>query len=261
MATAEIVPPYIDHPNEGFMSMSVEYSSMAAPGLSISQRSDISQPILRILEKSIKETRAIDLEALCIVAGSKVWAIKVDVHILDDCGSVLDACSLAAMGSLLHLRKPDVTITGDNVTVHSFKERIPVPLSIHHIPLATSLVFVPAVNIQDTSKNDELADEDNDDEDVGIANMANNDYNYRKSTSQHRKQLCTLNTIRLIDPTEREEQVAVGKLIIVSNSHKEVCGVYKSGAPGLIPKDLTSTIDAVLNINAELCSLLQKRMP
>jgi len=49
-------------------------------------------------------------------------------------------------------------------------------------------------------------------------------------------------------------------LIIVSNSQKDICGIYKSGAPGLLPKDLTAKVDSVLNLDVELCAVLQKQI-
>jgi hypothetical protein len=39
----------------------------------------------------LKECRAVDCESLCIVAGEKVWAVRVDVHVLDHCGNLFDA--------------------------------------------------------------------------------------------------------------------------------------------------------------------------
>ena len=47
-----------------------------------------------------------DTEALCIVAGEKVWQLRVDVHILDHGGNVIDAAALAAIAALQHFRRP-----------------------------------------------------------------------------------------------------------------------------------------------------------
>lgn len=47
----------------------------------------------RVVERGLRESRAIDTEALCIVAGEKVWSIRVDIHILDHGGNLTDACS------------------------------------------------------------------------------------------------------------------------------------------------------------------------
>lgn len=36
-----------------------------------------------------RESRAVDMESLCIVAGKYVWSVRVDLHILDNGGYVL----------------------------------------------------------------------------------------------------------------------------------------------------------------------------
>jgi exosome complex component RRP42 len=54
----------------------------------------------------VRESKAVDLEALCIVPGKQVWIIFIDVHILDDCGNILDAASLGAIAALLSTKVP-----------------------------------------------------------------------------------------------------------------------------------------------------------
>ena len=38
---------------------------------------------------SFRESRAVDMESLCVVAGKHVWSVRVDLHILDNGGYVL----------------------------------------------------------------------------------------------------------------------------------------------------------------------------
>lgn len=40
----------------------------------------------RLLDRSIKESDAIDTESLCIISGEKVWLICCDVRVLDYSG-------------------------------------------------------------------------------------------------------------------------------------------------------------------------------
>lgn len=71
----------------------------------------------RLIERSLKESRAIDTEALCIRAGEQVWAVNIDMHVLDHGGNLIDALSIATVAALLHFRRPDVTITGESIVV------------------------------------------------------------------------------------------------------------------------------------------------
>ncbi|KAJ2077357.1 3'-5'-exoribonuclease [Coemansia sp. RSA 988] len=88
-----------------------------------------------MLERVIRQSHAIDTEALCIIAGEKVWGVRIDIHFLDHGGNLVDAASIPAIAALKHLRRPDVTIDGEMAVIHDIKERNPVPLSIHHTPI------------------------------------------------------------------------------------------------------------------------------
>lgn len=72
----------------------------------------------------------------------QVWSLRVDSHILDNNGNLADAVSLSALAALLAFRRPEVTLEpgaegeGQQVVVHSVDVREPLPLSIHHTPLA-----------------------------------------------------------------------------------------------------------------------------
>eukprot|EP00158_Paraphelidium_tribonemae_P001469 Partr_v1_DN24430_c1_g1_i1_m66589 putative Exosome complex len=98
------------------------------------------------LENTLRKSRAVDTEGLCILAGKLIWSLTVTVSILADDGNLMDAVSIAAVASLLHFRRPDVTVVGggDQVTIHSLEERHPVPLSIHHVPLCVTFAFYGA---------------------------------------------------------------------------------------------------------------------
>jgi exosome complex RNA-binding protein Rrp42 (RNase PH superfamily) len=39
-----------------------------------------------------------------------VWSLRVDVHVLDSCGNLVDVCCLAALAALLGFRKPQVEV-------------------------------------------------------------------------------------------------------------------------------------------------------
>ena len=95
----------------------------------------------RILEKAIRRSNAIDTESLCIVSGSKCWSVRADVHILDCDGGLVDASCIALISALQHFRRPDVSVEGEKITIHTLAERVPIPLSIMHHPLCISFSF------------------------------------------------------------------------------------------------------------------------
>jgi exosome complex component RRP45 len=140
----EITEPYPERPTEGFLQFNTELSPMA--GLSYTKQrggqSETSIEISRVVERALRGSRAIDTEALCIVSGEKVWSLRVDMHVLDDNGNVLDCAHLAAISALLHFRRPEVSVgEGGRVVIHTVQDREPVPLSIHHIPVCVTFAF------------------------------------------------------------------------------------------------------------------------
>ncbi|MGH0143671.1 UNVERIFIED_CONTAM: hypothetical protein FKN15_029767 [Acipenser sinensis] len=115
------------------------------------------------------------------IAEKKVWQIRVDLHLLNHDGNIMDAASIAAITALCHFRRPDVSIQGEDVTVYTPEERDPVPLSIHHMPICVSFSFFQQ------------------------------------------------GTYLLVDPSEREERVMDGLLVIAMNKHREICTIQSSG--------------------------------
>jgi exosome complex component RRP45 len=95
----------------------------------------------RILEKAIRRSSALDTESLCIIAGSKCFSLRADVHVLDHDGNLIDATCIALVAALQHFRRPDVEIEGENVTVFTSREREPVPLSMLHHPFCVTFSY------------------------------------------------------------------------------------------------------------------------
>lgn len=56
---------------------------------------------------------------VCVRLCFQVWQIRVDVHMLNHDGNLMDAISIAAITALCHFRRPDVAVQGDDVTVVS----------------------------------------------------------------------------------------------------------------------------------------------
>ncbi|EDK37633.2 hypothetical protein PGUG_01731 [Meyerozyma guilliermondii ATCC 6260] len=202
--SAEIAKPYDDRPFEGIFTINTEISPMASPQFENGKNSDDEVLVSRIVEKAIRRSNALDLESLCIVAGSKVWAVRADVNFLDFDGGLIDACALGVMVALQHFRKPDVSIDGESIVVHSMDERQPVALSILHVPLCVSFSFFNPSDIEETVKGD-ASDE-----------------------------------IAVMDATHEEELVRDGSLVVTLNKNREILQVSKSGG---LPIDAVVLMD------------------
>ncbi|KAJ8986092.1 hypothetical protein NQ317_003387 [Molorchus minor] len=133
--SCEIQQPKSSRPSEGILNINIELNPIAAPHFEAGRQSDLSVQLNRLLEKCLKDSKAVDLESLCIKMNEKVWALRLDINVLNHEGNILDCASIAALAALAHFRRPDVTSDGEEFIIHSYKQRDPIPLVIQHYPV------------------------------------------------------------------------------------------------------------------------------
>jgi len=164
---------------------------MASPAYSSSQPTSEEILLSRLLEKTLRRSSALDVESLCLLAGSSVWSIRADVHVLSSDGNLVDCACVSVIAALVHFRKPDTEVTGGKVTVYTTSERDPVPLSILHWPFCVTFNFYGGTK--------RLGDEES-----GQVKV-------------------------LLDVTRLEEQLRDGACTIGMNRHAEICQIAKLG--------------------------------
>lgn len=208
----ELVTPKESRPSEGLLFTNVELSPMASPSFEPNRQSDLLVTLNRQLERCLRTSKCFDLESLCIISGEKVWRINVDVHVLNHDGNIMDAVSIAAITALSHFRRPEVSIQGRDVTVHTIEERDPIPLNIYHMPISISFAFF--------------------------------------------KQ----GSFLLVDPSDREERVMEGLLVIAMNKHREICSIQSSGGIMLL-KDQVLRCSKIASVKVtEITELIHKAL-
>lgn len=136
--SCEVVAPRATRPNEGTLFINVELGPMAAPHFEAGRMSEVGVQLNRILERAIKDSGCVDLESLCLVADEKVWQLRVDINVLNHEGNVIDCASIAALTALAHFKRPDVSLNGEEVVIHTIYERDPIPIGINHFPICVS---------------------------------------------------------------------------------------------------------------------------
>ncbi|CAK8530896.1 unnamed protein product [Lathyrus sativus] len=148
--SGQLVQPYRDRPNEGTLSVFTEFSPMADPSFEPGRPGESAVELGRIIDRGLRESRAIDTESLCILSAKLVWAIRIDIHILDNAGNLVDAANIAALASLMTFRRPECSLGGEDgqqVVVHPPEVREPLPLIIHHLPIAVTFGFFSNENL------------------------------------------------------------------------------------------------------------------
>ena len=139
--SAEVVQPFADRPFDGIFTITTELGPMASPAFEVGRQTEQEILLARLIEKAIRRSGAIDTESLCIVAGQKCWQVRADVHFINHDGGLVDASCIAVIAALQHFRRPDVSVDGEMVTIHTMEERVPVALSILHVPICVTFSF------------------------------------------------------------------------------------------------------------------------
>ena len=92
--------PYPDTPEEGGIMINAELTPMSSsqyePGPPRMKAIEIS----RVVDRTIREAKAIDFKKLCVKKNELAWFVSVDVVSINDAGNIFDAASLAVLAAL-----------------------------------------------------------------------------------------------------------------------------------------------------------------
>jgi exosome complex component RRP45 len=244
-----ITEPYAERPTEGFLTFQIELhaslfdrNNKAYPAALQSRNApteqsrenlqEMSIEWSRVIERSLRGSRAIDTEALCLVAGEKVWSLKVVLNVIDMDGNVLDCAHIAAITALLHFKRPEVTIEGQNIIIHSITEREPVPLSVHHIPICVTFAFF---------ERDRLI-------------------TFEKKSKEDRNKALQADELVCVDPCLREELMVDGTMTIAVNGHGELCAIQKGGGLALKTSQILKCAQIAFVKAQEITPLIKKAL-
>ncbi|KAK9465506.1 ribosomal protein S5 domain 2-type protein [Lipomyces arxii] len=243
--SAEITEPYPDRPSDGVFIIATEISPMAAPTFETGRKSEEEAVISRIIEMSVRRSGALDTESLCIITGEKCWAVRADVHFLDHDGGLVDAACIAVSAGLLHYRRPDISIEGigiqRKVIVHPLSERVPVQLSVLHVPICVTFSFFDmrktnsTLSLWDNRESEKLseASQDQGDDDDTV-------------------------TAVLVDATMQEELLRHGYMNVTANTNREICQIQKGGELAVDVGTLLSCAEAAIGVAERITKLINR---
>ncbi len=137
----QVENPYNDTPTRGNFMTSAELNPMASPYFEPGPPRIEAIELARVTDRSLRESGIIDMEALCIEPGQKVWAVFVDLHILDYDGNLFDACSIAALAAVLSAQLPAVCPKTGYVAYEDGKPR-PLPLKLENATFSTTFAKI-----------------------------------------------------------------------------------------------------------------------
>jgi exosome complex component RRP42 len=117
--------PFPDTPNEGVMTVNAELVPLASPNFETGPPDENSIELARIVDRGIRESKAIDTEKLVIEAGKKVFVVFVDIYVLNHDGNLIDASALAAVAALLNTKMPNYEIKDGEVKIKQGYTQLP----------------------------------------------------------------------------------------------------------------------------------------
>lgn len=130
--------PFEDTPDEGVLTVNAEFVPLASPTFEAGPPDENSIELARVVDRGIRESKAIDLKKLCIDPGKKVFMVFVDVYVLDHDGNLIDAAAMAALGALVDA-KMHVFEVKDGEPI--FKdETMPLPLLNYPVPITSAKI-------------------------------------------------------------------------------------------------------------------------
>lgn len=124
--------PYGDTPEQGNLMVNVELTAMSSPDFESGPPTEYGIELARVVDRGIRESKAIDVKTLCIEKGEKVWSVMIDICTINDDGNIFDAVGLAAIAALRDAKFPKYE---DGILDYETKTDKAIPLSRTPIPI------------------------------------------------------------------------------------------------------------------------------
>ena len=124
----QVGSPFPDTPDLGVLMTNCEMLPMADPTFEPGPPSEDSIELARVVDRGIRESELVDLDKLCVEKGKHVWMLFIDLHIIDNCGNLFDACELAVMAALKNTKLPKTTVVDDEV-VFDWENTMELPIN------------------------------------------------------------------------------------------------------------------------------------
>jgi len=144
----ETGPPYSDTPNMGVLTVNSELLPLAHEIFEPGPPDENSIELARVVDRSIRESKALDLESLVIIPGKLAYVVFVDIYILNHDGNLFDASEYAAISALMNAKFPVVKVKGEEAKFTGEFKEFPVqdcPVSVTIARVDEALLVDPTL--------------------------------------------------------------------------------------------------------------------
>lgn len=143
--------PYSDTPDQGNLMVGAELLPLANPKFETGAPGIQAIELGRVVDRGIRESKAIDVKKLCITPKEQVWSLAIDICPINDAGNLFDGSALAAFAALKNTKLPKLE---DGVVNYEEKTKDPLPLSDKQ-PISVTVCMIGPHIIVDPSNEEE----------------------------------------------------------------------------------------------------------
>lgn len=150
----ELGTPYPDRPDEGTIIVGAELYPLSSPNFEGGPPNIQAIELARVVDRGLRESKAIDFKKLCIKEGEQVWLLLIDIATINDAGNLFDASALAAIAALKDAKFPKV----ENDIV-KYKELTKETIKLNSLPLGVTVLKIGDQYLVDpTTEEEEMLD-------------------------------------------------------------------------------------------------------
>ena len=142
----EIGEPFSDVPNEGVLTVNAELVPLASPTFEPGPPDENAIELARVVDRGIRESKAIALEDLCLIPGKKVFIVFIDIYVLNHDGNLIDASALASLAALMNTKIFNYEIENGEIKIKSGYKQLPIrnyPIAVTFAKINDQLVVDP----------------------------------------------------------------------------------------------------------------------
>jgi len=111
----EVGSPFSDRPDEGIFTVNAELLPLASTTFEPGPPDERGVELARVVDRSLREGKALDLKKLCLVEGEKVYVLFIDIYVLDYDGNYFDPALISALAALATLKIPKYEVVDGKV--------------------------------------------------------------------------------------------------------------------------------------------------
>ncbi len=150
----EVGTPYPDSPDKGSISIGAEALPLAHSEYESGRPSMSEIEIARVVDRGIRESKAIDFNGLCIKEGEAVWVGYLDFYVLNGDGNIFDAGAISALATFNNAKIPKLN-ENNKIVKHEYNGTI----KLERLPVLTTFVKVGGKILLDPTYLEEKAAE------------------------------------------------------------------------------------------------------